>query len=798
MAALRSFKHLNATSLEEASNVLCRHGMKAAAIAGGTDLLGALKDNVRPEYPELLVNIKTIPGLDYIEEDNTGLRIGALTRLHAIEKSEAVREKYRLLAMAAHSVATPHVRNMGTIAGNICQEPRCWYYRNPECTFHCLRKGGKTCNAFTGENRYHSIFGAARVSPTPCSAECPGKVDIPSYFSLIREKKIDKAAKTLLACNPMPAITGRVCPHFCETKCNRNEFDEAVSIRDIERYTGDYILDNAAAIMHPPQKENGKNVAVVGAGPAGLSAAYYLRQAGYAVTVFDKLKEAGGMLMYAIPAYRLPKDLVRRQVKALQSTGIKFRLQVDIGKDVTLEDIRKDFNAVFLATGGWGQRPLGIKDERLLISGLDWLTEVNSGLRKAPGKKVLVIGGGNAAVDVAITARRLGATNVTIACLECREEMPAIASEIEQALAEGIQLMPSWGPDQLLQGNNRIKGMQLVRCTSVFDAKGHFAPAFDNSTRTTVYADAIILAIGQRTDLSFIGSALRTERGLITVDEDTQETNTAGVYAGGDVAIGPASVIQAIAAGRRAAASIDLYLMKKRIHKNSQKVTMPKFNADCLVKMDRGKTTILPVSGRRIDIEDTAGFNLRETEDEANRCFNCGCVAVNASDIAPALIALDAKIKTTRRILTSEGFFSAGIMKTSQLEAGELVVEIQIPKPTLGSQQGFIKFAQRNSHDFPVVSVAAVLSMNADRVDAVRIVLGAIAPVPLRIKDVEDFLKGEKLNKKSAAAAGNIAVKHTLPLAKNKYKVQVAKALVEKVILRLCERVREGNISAKM
>ena len=797
MAALRSFKHLNATSLEEAGNVLGRHGMKAAAIAGGTDLLGALKDNVRPEYPELLVNIKTIPGLDYIEEDNTGLRIGALTRLHAIEKSETVREKYRLLAMAAHSVATPHVRNMGTIAGNICQEPRCWYYRNPECMFHCLRKGGKTCNAFTGENRYHSIFGAARVSPTPCSAECPGKVDIPSYFSLIREKKIDKAAKTLLACNPMPAITGRVCPHLCETKCNRDEFDEAVSIRDIERYTGDYILDNAAAIMHPPHKENGKNVAVVGAGPAGLSAAYYLRQAGYAVTVFDKLKEAGGMLMYAIPAYRLPKGLVRRQVKALQSTGIKFRLQVDIGKDVTLEDIRKDFNAVFLATGGWGQRPLGIKDERLLISGLDWLTEVNSGLRKAPGKKVLVIGGGNAAVDVAITARRLGATNVSIACLECREEMPAIASEIEQALAEGIHLMPSWGPDQILQGNNRIKGMQLVRCTSVFDAKGHFAPAFDNSNRTTVYADAIILAIGQRTDLSFIGSALRAERGLITVDEDTQETNTAGVYAGGDVAIGPASVIQAIAAGRRAAASIDLYLMKKRIHKNSQKV-MSKFNADCLVKMDRGKTTILPVSGRRIDIEDTAGFNLNETEDEANRCFNCGCVAVNASDIAPALIALDAKIKTTRRILTAESFFSAGIMKTSQLEAGELVVEIQIPKPTLGSQQGFIKFAQRNSHDFPVVSVAAVLSMNADRVDAVRIVLGAVAPVPLRIKDVEDFLKGEKLNKKSAAAAGNIAVKHTLPLAKNKYKVQVAKALVEKVILTLSERARKGTISAKM
>jgi len=783
MAALRSFKHQNVTSLEEASNLLGKYGTKAVAIAGGTDLLGVLKDNVRPEYPELVVNIKTIPGLDYIKEDNLGLRIGALTRLHAIEKSEIVKKKYKLLSMAAHSVATPHVRNMGTIAGNICQEPRCWYYRNPECTFHCLRKGGQTCNALTGENRYHSIFGAARMATTPCSAECPGKVDVPSYFSLIRDKKIDKAAEILLASNPIPAITGRVCPHLCETKCNRSEFDEAVSIRNIERYIGDYILDNVEPLMRPPNKENRKNVAVVGAGPAGLAAAYYLRQSGYSVTVFDKREEAGGMLMYAIPAYRLPKNLVRRQIKALQDTGIKFRLQFEIGNDSTLKDIRNHFDAVFLATGGWGQRSLGVKDEGLLISGLDWLTKVNSGLRKAPGKKVLVIGGGNVAVDVAITAKRLGAADVTMACLECREEMPAIASEIEQALAEGIHLMPSWGPDQILQENDHIQGMQLVRCASVFDAKGCFAPAFNKANRTRVNVDSIILAIGQRADLSFIGSALKTERGLITVDQDTQETNAAGVFAGGDVATGPASVIQAIAAGRRAAASIDLYLMKRGIHTKSQKVTMQKCSTDCLVKMDRGKTAILPVSRRRIDIEDTGGFNLSEMKNEANRCFNCGCVAVNASDIAPALIALGAKIRTTKRILTAEDFFSAGTMKTSQLEEDELVVEIQIPKPALGSHQDFIKFALRNSHDFPVVSVAALFNMNGDRVDSVRIVLGAVAPVPLRIKDIEDSLKGKKLDKKSAATAAKIAVEQTLSLTKNKYKVQVTKALVERAFL---------------
>jgi hypothetical protein len=283
--------------------------------------------------------------------------------------------------------------------------------------------------------------------------------------------------------------------------------------------------------------------------------------------------------------------------------------------------------------------------------------------------------------------------------------------------------------------------------------------------------------------LSFIGSALKTERGLITVDQDTQETNAAGVFAGGDVATGPASVIQAIAAGRRAAASIDLYLMKRRIHTKSQKVTMQKCSTDCLVKMNRGKTAILPVSRRRIDIEDTVGFNLSEMENEANRCFNCGCVAVNASDIAPALMALGATIRTTKRILNAEDFFSAGTMKTSQLDEGELVVEIQIPKPALGSRQDFIKFALRNSHDFPVVSVAVLLNVNGDRVDSIRIVLGAVAPVPLRIKEIEDFLKGKKLDKKSAATAAKIAVEQTLSLTKNKYKVQVTRALVERAFL---------------
>jgi CO/xanthine dehydrogenase FAD-binding subunit len=209
---------------------------------------------------------------------------------------------------------------------------------------------------------------------------------------------------------------------------------------------------------------------------------------------------------------------------------------------------------------------------------------------------------------------------------------------------------------------------------------------------------------------------------------------------------------------------------------------LQQFSEGCLAKSARGKAAILPVSRRRIDVEDRAGYSLGQTEGEANRCFNCGCVAVNASDMAPALIALGAKIRTTKRVLEAGDFFSAGIMKTSRLEEGELVAEIEVPKPAPGSHQQFIKFALRNSHDFPVVSAAAVVSCTGGRVDSARLALGAVAPVPLRMEGVEAFLKGKKLDKKAAAAAAKLAVKQALPLLKNRYKVQVTGALVEKVL----------------
>lgn len=786
---MRPFQHLNSQSLDATVSLLAEYDGRASVIAGGTDLLGTLKDNIHPVYPEALVNIKTIPRLAYVREDAQGLRIGSLTRLQDIVASVVVEERYGVLGEAARVVGSPQIRRMGTIGGNICQEPRCWYYRHPDNMFYCTRKDGTYCNALTGENQYHSIFGAARVRETPCSAACPAGVDIPTYVSMIRAGDVSGAATLLVESNPIPAVTGRVCPHFCEQTCNRGEFDEAVSVRGIERFLGDYILEHASDILKPPHTHTQKRVAVVGCGPAGLSAAYYLRRMGHGVTVFDRMSAPGGMLAYAIPAYRLPRDVVRRAAKAIEDTGVRFRLEVDVGKDVTVEDLRKDFDSVFLAAGAWAQPSLGIEGEEFTKWGLQFLTDLDLGVKQVPDRRVAVIGGGSAAVDVGITALRLGAKEVTLACLERRDEMPALEEEIEQALEEGIKLMPSWGPAKVVNEHRRVIGVELVRCASVFDENACFAPSFDETITKTVEADLILMAVGQRTDLSFLGpgSPLAAGGGLVAVDPESQATNVPGVFAGGDLTSGRGTVVQAIADGRRAAAAMNRYMMGVEAHDEDSQgeasTPLLGFNSDYLRRISTVAMPQLPISDRRIDTEDVLGLSSSDAEREANRCFNCGCVAASPSDIAPALIALDARIKTTKRTVAAEEFFAAAPINSTILGADELVTEVEIPGPKPATKQVFLKYRLRHSIDFPIVAVAVVISKEADKVDNARIVLGAAAPTPLRMREAEEFLKGKKIGKEVAQGAAAIAVKAAIPLAKNGYKVQVTKALLERAVL---------------
>jgi NADPH-dependent glutamate synthase beta subunit-like oxidoreductase len=786
--SMRNFEHLSPTSLEEALAEADGKRGRAVFVAGGTDLLGILKDRVRPDYPERLVDLKKIGGLAGIREDATELHVGALTTLAELAGNPLVRERYGLLAQAARSVASPQVRNMATVGGNLCQEPRCWYYRAPDNRFHCLRKGGELCGAVLGENRFHSVYGAARVGDSPCTAGCPGRVGIPDYLAAIRDGDPSRAARILLERNPMPAITGRVCPHFCEANCSRKAVDQAVSVRAIERQLGDHMLERSGTFYKPPARQTRKRVAVVGAGPAGLSAAFYLRQAGHQVTVFERQPEAGGMLTYSIPAYRLPKEVVRRLVRAYEKTGIVFRLGTEVGKGQnTLPQLRKQFDAVFLASGAWGQKRLRMENDRHLRSGLDFLADIQLGRAQAPEGRVLVIGGGNVAVDVAISARRMGAREVTMACLEARDLMPAFPEDIEGALREGVKLLPSWGPHRILAEDGRVTGMELVRCTSVFDAQGTFHPSFDPSEKMQVPADNILVAIGQQSDASYAGKRLLGQRGQVGADSQTQATALAGVYAGGDLASGPSSVVEALAAGRRAAKAIDAYL-RNRAEPEAEPAKHPagglqEVNLKALGSSERIAVPELPITRRSLEAEDVATIDEAASRSEALRCARCGCVAVNASDLAAALVAFGAVVRTNSRPIPAERFFAATPLRSTVLAPGEMVTEIVVPAPPAGSIQGYWKFRMRNAIDFPIVSVAAVLLLEGATVRQARLTLGAVAPVPLRTRQVEDFLRGRQLDEETAAAAGEIAVRGIYPLARNGYKAQVIKGLLRKVLL---------------
>ena len=775
---MKPFQHTNAKTVNEAVTAL--GDAQSRIIAGGTDLLGTLKDNVLPIHPERVVNIKTIEGLDYITEEDGALRIGALARIADIAENSAIREKWSALAQAASSVASPHLRDMGTIGGNISQLPRCWYFRKADNRFHCNRKGGNECFAILGDNRYHSAFGGKRCHDSPCAAECPAGTDIPGYLEKIRSGDWDAAAGIIMRFNPFPSITARVCAHFCQTACNRCQTDEGVLIGGVERALGDYILDNSAKFYMAPEHETGKSVAIVGSGPSGLSAAFYLRRAGARVVVYDRKEEAGGMLMYAVPAYRLPKDIVRRHIKALEEMGVEFRLGVNIGGDDIRPEILEDqYDSVCYTTGAWKRPVIGIAGEELTVFGLDFLIEVKQWMDGKVGEEVLVTGGGNVAMDVAVTAKRLGAKKVTLACLEPRDRMPASAEEIARAEAEGVVIMPSWGLSRVVEESGAVAGMELKRCTSAWDETGAFNPQYDDNDKLIVNAQNILMAVGQLVDLSFLDEKYQlqlTKRGLIDVDEHSR-TSRENVYAAGDATTGPATVIGAISDGRKAAGGVSQYLELPggaKVNKSGGFISSDNEGTKNTTAL---KLRELDADKRRLDLEDSESPSSDEALCEAMRCLNCGCYAVHPSDIAPALIALDAEIITTRRTLAAEEFFEVNTLSNTALDFNEIITGIRIPALPEGAKSIFKKFALRKSIDFPVVNCAIVTG------DSPRVCLGAIAPVPLRVPKAEDVLRGKTIDQSVAEAAGEAAIEGAQPFEATKYKLQIAKTIVKRALL---------------
>ena len=783
---MKYFEHESAATFDEAVSLLKESPKgKTVVMAGGSDLIGVLKEQILEDYPEKVVDLKTVRGGEYIKQDGDTIEIGALTKLCDIVKSDLLNEKAPVLSQAARSVATPLIRNVATMGGNICQDVRCWFYRYPHGIggrMDCMRKGGKECYAVMGDNRYHSIFGGMKVHTTPCSVQCPANTDIPAYMERLREGDVEGAARILMEANPIPMITSRVCAHTCQEQCNRCGSDESVSIHGVERYVGDYILEHPDTFYRAPETETGHKVALVGAGPAGLSAAYYLRKAGHDVTVFDKMEEPGGMLNYAIPNYRLPKSYVKQVAAAYEKMGIRFRLGCCLGEDIQAEDLEKEYDNVFYATGAWKRPVLGFDGEEFTEFGLQFLMEVNQWMNKKDRRHVLVVGGGNVAMDVAITARRLGAESVTLACLESEPEMPASREEIARAREEGIEIMPSYGVSKAIYEGSQVTGMELMRCTSVKDENGRFNPRYDREETLRVSADSILMAAGQKVDLSFLGDkyGLALERGLIQVDKDTQATSKSGIYAGGDATTGPATVIQGVRSGRNAAEAINRGYAVMPERRREDKFIH--FDTAGVKEEHAVKDKELSAAERALDKEDSFTLTGEEAAREAGRCMNCGCYSVNASDISPVLILLDARIVTTKKTVRAADFFTTRLKAADMLDTDELVTAVRFRVPE-GYTTAYDKFRVREAVDFAIVSLAYAYRMKDGLIEDARIVLGGVAPVPMERKKVEAFLAGRKPDEALAEAAAELAVEGTAAMANNSYKIQEVRALIKKMIM---------------
>jgi formate dehydrogenase (NADP+) beta subunit len=461
-----------------------------------------------------------------------------------------------------------------------------------------------------------------------CTDACPAGVDVPRYIRAVRDGNFDEALAVLREKLPLPAVCADACFAPCEDVCAYKQFGDPIAVRAIKRAAVDKGKDTWKK-KKMMAKKTGKKVAVVGAGPAGLTAAYYLATKGHEVTLFDAFPKPGGMLRYGIPEYRLPEKRLDKDIKAIMQWGLKFKGNTTIGKDITMEQLKRDYDALFLAGGANGSLkiPLSGADKRGVLWGWDFLREVKLG--KAPKLRgvVIVVGGGNVAIDVALTARRLGAKTVHLFCLEKREEMPAHDWEIARAEEEGVFIHNAWAPKKVL-GEKSVKGVSLIRCTSVFDSACNFNPTYDEKTTHRMEGNTLILAVGQVADLSYLDKEehIRRKKALIEANEQDLATGERGVFAGGDVVTGPRSIIDAIAHGRKAASSIDRHLggdgdISEVLAKPEKKVLLSDFVIDI---KPRNPMPLLGTKERSTGFDQVElGLSSNQIRAEAGRCLNC-------------------------------------------------------------------------------------------------------------------------------------------------------------------------------
>lgn len=469
----------------------------------------------------------------------------------------------------------------------------------------------------------------------PCKNICPSGNNIRGFLTMIAqsedygrsyEESFEKAWHIVTETNPFPAVIGRVCPHFCETECNRKAKDEAVSINAVERFIGDYGIKNKLQHKKIREESHNEKIAVVGSGPSGLSCAFQLARRGYQVTVFEAFDKPGGMLRYGIPTYRLPRDILEAEIAAIEALGVEIKCNTKIGRDISLDDLKKEYKAIYLAIGAHRGWKLGIpgEDGPGVLSAVEFLNKVNSGESVEIGKKVIVIGGGNSAIDAARVAWRLG-SDAKIVYRRTKDEMPAIKEEITDTEEEGISIEYLAAPVEVLRDGDKVTGLKCIRMElGEPDASGRRRPVPIEGSEFVIETDTVIAAIGQRPD--FEGLEKFEEKGWIAAGKNG-ETSDAGVYAGGDVTNKLGTVTEAIGLGRKAAEAIDSYLRGTELPKEypPRVVRYSEMAIHYYKPLPRVRVSHMNVAERAGSFSEVVPtYSNEQVIEEAKRCFSCG------------------------------------------------------------------------------------------------------------------------------------------------------------------------------
>jgi len=477
---------------------------------------------------------------------------------------------------------------------------------------------------------------------SPCKTECSAHISIPAYIKLASQGRYKEALELIKKENPFPAVCGRVCPAICEEACTRSDLDEAVAIDDIKKFIADQDLNLENRYIPRIKHDYSKSIAVIGGGPSGLSCAYYLAIEGYKVTVFEKEKKLGGMLTFGIPNFRLEKEVINAEIDILRELGVTFQTGVEVGTDITISEMRKNgIDAFYIAIGAQKGRNLNLKNEDVInvATGVDFLRDCALDNQKELTGNVLVIGGGNVAIDVARTAVRYGALNVSMYCLEDRDGMPALDEEINEAIEENIEINNQYGPVRFLSENGKVTGVEFHKAISIFDETGRYNPLYDANDTMIVKADHVLVAVGQVIDFNHLLDGENVElnkNNTISVDSFTLQSSVDDIFAGGDVVTGPKYAIDAIALGKEASISIHRFVNKGHslIHGRNRKdfKALDKDNVDYkgYDRVERQRSSVNHIKTLKGSFDDPRGILTEEQIiKETARCMGCGITVVD-------------------------------------------------------------------------------------------------------------------------------------------------------------------------